>query len=163
MHNNEAYWCTLFREQCFLSLIADQFKAVVIGPEAPRAGGHLESQIWAASCRQLPVLNPELGSIPLSELRPFRESNPRALPRHFPHTLLCTTSTLLSKRMMEIKTMLSYIVAALARLGSPVRPTLLFSHQNQAGAQGRTLGQSSLHQLARKWSDNIIQHLILSL
>ena len=52
--------------------------------------------------------------------------------------------------MGEINTVLSYKAGALARLGSPVRPPLVFGPRNHTRVLGRTLGQNSLHQLARK-------------
>ena len=47
--------------------------------------------------------------------------------------------------MGEINTVLSYKAGALARLGSPVRPPLVFGPSNHTRVLGRTLGQNSLH------------------
>ena len=84
-------------------------------------------------------------SIPLSEVGPFRGIVPVHCLTISPCSLHCTLSAQLKRLAMEINAVLSYIMAALAPMSSPVRPPLLFGLPSQAGVRGRTLGQSSLH------------------
>ena len=72
-----------------------------------------------------------------------------------PCSLHCTLSAQLKRLAMEINAVLSYIMAALAPMSSPVRPPLLFGLPSQAGVRGRTLGQSSLHPILHQGSDHV--------
>ena len=57
-----------------------------------------------------------------------------------PCALCCTLDAQLKRHMMEIHAMLPYIMDAPARLGSPIRPPLLFLLPNQAGVREADLG-----------------------